>query len=328
MNKIKEQNNLLECENKDDNMLEKIKASCNYVSTNSSYVLIDYEKLDEYIKTIDFQKIKFWLSSNPYNLFDMEFDKIINFMLIFDSIDYCFWGIPKWTINTIEGEKDGSDALLYALLKYVKELDKIDFTNVSFEEFSNILKGNVDIPFLQERYNTVVAICNVVNKKMNGNFYNYIKDINKDTELFNIIISNFNDFYDEREYNGKKIYFYKLAQLLTSDILHIKELINCAKVDYSNLVGCADYKIPQTLRALGILKFNNELSKIIDNKQLISENSKYEVEIRANTITVINYISSKLENCCSIDINDYLFIASKAVKTTAKPYHLCRNKNY
>ena len=59
MNKIKQQNNLLEWENKDDNMLEKIKASCNYVSTNSSYVLIDYEKLDEYIKTIDFQKLNF-----------------------------------------------------------------------------------------------------------------------------------------------------------------------------------------------------------------------------------------------------------------------------
>ena len=309
-------------------MLEKIKDSCNYVSVNSRYVSIDYEKLDEYIKTIDCKEIKFWLSSNPYNLFDMGIGKIINFMLIFDSIDYCFWGQPKWKIDTIEGKKDGSDALLYGLLKYVKNLDRVDFTGVSFEEFSNILKGNVDIPFLQERYNTVVRVCNIVNEKMNGNFYNYIKDINRDTELFNLIISNFSDFCDEREYNGKKIYFYKLAQLLTSDILHIKELVNGTKVDYSNLVGCADYKIPQTLRALGILKYNNELSQIVDNKELISENSKYEVEIRANTIAVINYISSKVKNYCSIDINDYLFLSSKKVEEIAKPYHLCRNKNY
>lgn len=163
---------------------------------------------------------------------------------------------------------------------------------------------------------------------MNGNFYNYIKDINKDTELFDIIISNFSEFIDERTYDGKKIYFYKLAQLLTSDILHIKELMNGTKADYSNLVGCADYKIPQTLRALGILVYDTELSRIIDNGQLISENSKYEVEIRANTIAVISYIKSKLENCYSIDINDYLFISSKSVKKIAKPYHLCKNKNY
>lgn len=302
--------------------------SCDYVATNSKYVSINYEKLDEYIKTIDCEKIKFWLSSNPYNLFDMGIDKTINFMLIFDSIDYCFWGQPKWTIETIDGKKDGSDALLYALLNYVKNLNKIDFTNVSFEEFSNILKGNVEIPFLRERYNTVISICNVVNKRMNGNFYSYIKDINVDTELFDIIINNFADFCDEREYDGNKVYFYKLAQLLTSDILHIKELISGTKVDYSHLVGCADYKIPQTLRALGILKYNDELSNIIDNKVLIDKNSKYEVEIRANMIAVINYINSKLENCCSIDINDYLFLSSKSVKDIAKPYHLCRNKNY
>lgn len=309
-------------------MLEKIKKSCDYVTERSKYVTINYQKLDEYIKTIECQKIKFWLSSNPYGLFDMNIDKIINFMLLFDSIDYCFWGEPKWTVETTEGPKDGSDALLYTLLNYVKTLDKIDFTTISFEEFSNILKGNVDIPFLRERYDTVVSICNIVNKKMNGNFYNYIKEINNDIELFDIIISNFDDFCDERVYDGKKIYFYKLAQLLTSDILHIKELINGIKVDYSHLVGCADYKIPQTLRALGILEFKEELSEIVDNKKLIKENSIYEVEIRSNMITVINYINSKLGNSCCIDVNDYLFVSSRDVKNIAKPYHLCRNRNY
>ena len=309
-------------------MLEKIKTSCNYVAKNSKYVAINYDVLDEYIKTIDMRKIKFWLSSNPYNLFDMNIDKIINFMLIFESIDYCFWGQPKWTIETIEGKKSGSDALLYALLNHVKKVDKIDFANISFEEFSDILKGNVDILFLKERYETVVSIWNVVNKKMNGNFYNYIEKINEDTELFDIIINNFSEFCDVREYDNKKIYFYKLAQLLTSDILHIKELINGTKVDYSHLVGCADYKIPQTLRTLGIVEFNSELSKIVDNKQLIDENSMYEVEIIANIIAVISYINSKLKDTCSIDINDYLFLASKKIKDIAKPYHMCKNKNY
>lgn len=309
-------------------MLEKIRESCNYVAENSRYVSINYDVLDNYIKNIDISKIKFWLSSNPYNLFDMNIDKIINFLLVFDAIDYCFWGQPKWTIETSEGSKDGSDALLYALLNYVKEKDKVDFSNVSFKEFSNILKCNIDIPFLKERYNTIISICDIVNKKMNGNFYNYIKNINTDTELFNIIINNFKDFYDERQYNDRTIYFYKLAQLLTSDILHIKELINGTKVDYSHLVGCADYKIPQTLRALGILEFNSELSNVVDNKCLIEENSIYEVEIRANAIAVINYITSSLVGICSIDINDYLFLSSKSVKNIVKPYHLCRNKNY
>lgn len=311
-------------------MLEKVKDTCSYVSKNSKYVVINYEKLDEYIKTIDYSKVKFWLSSNPYGLFDMAIDKIINFLLMFDSIDYSFFGDGdiKWTIDTDGGKKDGSDALLYALLKYVKGMDKVDFSNVSFNEFSSILKGNVDIPFLKERYDTVISISHVVNEKMNGNFYEYIKNINNDVDLFNIIVNNFSDFRDERKYNGRVIYFYKLAQLLTSDILHIKGLLSDKRVDYSHLVGCADYKIPQTLRALGILEYNEELSEIVDNRCLILKNSSYEVEIRANMIEVINYICSKMDNVCSIDINDYLFLESRNVKSKVMPYHLCRNTNY
>ena len=163
---------------------------------------------------------------------------------------------------------------------------------------------------------------------MNGNFYKFIKDINSDTELFNTIINNFKSFKDEREYNGKVIYFYKLAQLLTSDILHIREKLENISVDYSNLIGCADYRIPQTLRALEIIEYNNELSAIVDQRNELEISSKYEVEIRTSQIVVIDYISNILINANPIDINDFLFSYSKKVKSIAKPYHLCRNTDY
>ena len=124
------------------------------------------------------------------------------------------------------------------------------------------------------------------------------------------------------------IYFYKLAQLLTSDILHIREYLENVKVDYSNLIGCADYKIPQTLRELGIIEYDYELPNIVDARQELEISSKYEVEIRASRIVVIDYIKSKLKNVNSIDINDYLFTYSKKVKNIVRPYHLCRNTNY
>lgn len=82
------------------------------------------------------------------------------------------------------------------------------------------------------------------------------------------------------------------------------------------------------MRALDIIKYNDELSNIIDNKIEIECSSKYEVEIRASMIIVINYINNKVKNTNAIDINDYFFTASKMIKTIAKPYHLCRNQNY
>ena len=82
------------------------------------------------------------------------------------------------------------------------------------------------------------------------------------------------------------------------------------------------------MRALDIVEYNDELSNIIDNKVEIECSSKYEVEIRASQIVVINYIKSKIKNVNSIDINDYLFLYAKNVKNIVKPYHLCRNVNY
>ena len=309
-------------------MFDKIKSTCHYVVDNSKYVKINYAKLDEFINNIKYENLKNWLLFNPYNLLELDIETVINFLLIFESIDYSFWGQPKWEINTEEGIKDGSDALLYAMIKYVKQTRSTDFSNLTLNEFKELLKGNIDIPLLEERYKTIVNISRIVNEKMNGSFYKFIKDINLDTKLFDTIINNFDSFKDEREYNGKTIYFYKLAQLLTSDILHIREKLENISVDYSNLIGCADYKIPQTLRALGIVEYNNELSTIVDQRKQLENSSEYEVEIRASQIVVIEYISNKLIDANSIEINDFLFVYSKKVKVIAKPYHLCRNTNY
>ena len=216
-------------------MLEKIKDSCNYVMDNAEFVTINYDQLNKFIKTIDCKDLKHWLSNNPYNILDLGIENVINFMLLFESIAYSFWGTPKWTIDTELGQKDGSDALLYAMLKFVKDRKLEDLYNISYEEFKLMLKGNVEIPFIQERYETLIQTSKIVKEKMNGNFYKYAYFIYSDIELFEVIINKFPSFKDERKYDGKTIYFYKLAQLLTSDILHLREKIENIKVDYSHL---------------------------------------------------------------------------------------------
>ncbi len=309
-------------------MFNKIIESCKYVMENSEYVTINYEKLDNFIKTIDTSENKNWLLGNPYNLLDMKIDRIITILLIYESICYSFWSEPKWTIKVGNSKKDGSDALLYIIINYFKCHDLSNLENLSYKEFKELLSGNVEIPLLRERYDTIKSICKTVREKMNGNFYNAIKNYAKDEELFKFIIDNFKSFKDERIYNNRKIYFYKLAQLLTSDILHIREKIEGTRVDYSNLIGCSDYKIPQTLRALEIIEYNEEFSKIIDSNQEIKVSSKHEVEIRASQLVVLDYIKEHLNGIYQIDINDYLFLYSKKVKNISKPYHKCRNTNY
>lgn len=310
-------------------MLENITKSCEYVIRNSKHVQINFNKLQQLAYNIKDIKMEHWLSSNPFGLLDLPVDTIINFLLIYDAIDFSFWGDPKWMIDTPEGSLDGGIALLYALLTYVKKNNTTDFSSITESEFGNILKGNVSIPLLHERLEIVREISNTVNKEMSGNFYEFIKPITDGSHLFDTILKYFPSFKDERIFNGKTIYFYKLANLLASDILHIREAKEGIETDYKALVGCADYKIPQVLRSMGILIYDEELAYFVDNKIEIETNSIYEIEIRANMIVVIETLYKLLDKKYSrMDINDYLFMRKKDKSLNFKPYHLTRCKDY
>lgn len=276
-------------------MFNEIIESNKYVIENAKYIQINKDEIKKFANGIQEVNIKNWLYNSPYNLLDENVETIITFLLYFEAIDFSFWGSPKWQIETINGKEDGSMALMFAMLRYIRENKSFD--NLTKENFKEYLKGNVEIPLFEER--------------------------------FKFIIDNFEDFKDIRTYEGKTIYFYKLAQLLTSDILHIREKKENIKVDCSHLVGCSDYKIPQGLRALNLVKYNKELADIVDNKVEIQENSAYEVEIRATVIYVIDEIKRLLNNKVnSIELNDYIWLMSKNKELPKRPYHLTRTTNY
>ena len=307
-------------------LVDKLNTSYKYVSKNSKCVKINYSKVDEMISKIENSSINYWLDSNPFGILDMNINDIYDFLLIYHTIgDYCFWGEPKWEIDTINGKLDGSYAIMYLIVNKFKENPDFD---ISFEKFSDMLKGNVQIPLLEDRYNNLVQMNNVL-KKYGRPFSEIIKNIDVDSVLLEFIANNFSYFYDVSKYDGEDIYFYKRAQLLTSDLLHIKEKKENTSVCYSNLVGCADYKIPQVMRCYGMLEFDNQLANKVDEKIELSSGSLEEVEIRACCLEVINYIYEKTgKKYTRMDINDFIWLLGQDKTLMTKPYHRVLTKCY
>lgn len=314
-------------------MLKKGLDSCLYVFENSKSVKINNQKIDEFVHSLDSKKSIHWLESSPFGILNLNVEEIVNFLLVYHSIGFSYWGNPKWAIETENGTLDGAYAMMYVLIKEIKRNNKFlkseYLKNISLEEISELLKGNIEIPLLRQRHENLLKVSKVVNQQMNGNFYKYIKNIYDDKKLFEIITSSFGDvFEDVEEYKGEKIYFYKLAQLLVSDILQIRQIKEEVKVDYTHLIGCADYKIPQVLRMLGMLEYNYELSNKVDNKVEIKEGSDFEIEIRANMIVALNVISKKVNGLCPIEINDLVWLKGQNKTSDIKPYHLTRTRYY
>ncbi len=98
------------------------------------------------------------------------------------------------------------------------------------------------------------------------------------------------------------------------------------------MVGCADYKIPQVLRHLGILEYSKDLAYFVDNKKEIEHDSEMEIEIRANMLYVIELIKEKLQqngiNMNSIKIDNALWLLSKNKEFKDKPHHLTKTIYY
>ncbi len=306
------------------NTLDKIKESIYYVKDNSRNVEINYDVLDEIIKNINLKNNTHWLISNPFGILDMDIVDIMNYLLILHTIgDYCFWGDNKWSIETSNGAFDGTYAIMYLILQRMQSKKSFNMTKNEFKEF---VKGNNEIPLLDDRYKN---LC-LMNEYLKGkNFYDLIKEKTKDTELLDYLIQNLPYLEDVSLYKSENIYFYKRAQLMVSDILHIREYIEKVNVDYSNLMGCADYKIPQVLNNLGVLVYSKDLDNKIMQKEELKENSEEEVEIRACNLVVIDYIYQKLNGKISrMDINDYLWLLGQDKKKIIKPYHRTLTNHY
>lgn len=311
------------------NIFNQILETSREVTEKSKHVKINEKELENFINKSDWQIKSHWLSTNPYEIYNLPIKDLVNFLIIYDSICFSFWGNPKWQIKTETKEIDGAIALIYALLKLRKKECHLNFEKITYDEFKESLKGNTEIPFQEERYQIVKEISKTINQNMNGDFYEYTKDITTDIDLINLILKKFPSYEDKRTFGGKTIYFYKLAQLTVSDILRMREKKEKRKMDYSHLVGCSDYKIPQILRALNILEYDETLSNIVDEEIIIKENDELEVEIRANTIVVIDKIKKKLKNkITAIEINDYIWNLSQQNKENLKPYHKTRTTNY
>lgn len=314
-------------------MFDKILKSCQFVVDNAEHVKINYDKVNELIEELlKFDNVHY-LTKVPYGVYDMSTKDIVNFLLIYDAIDFSFWGNPKWTIKTDSKELDGGIALLHCIFNLFNGRDSVEvyqqLERMTIEGFKEVLSGNVDIPLLEERYKIVNAIATTVNKNMSGNFYDFINGMNTDRDIFKVILDNFTSFEDTRTYRGKTIYFYKLAQLLTSDILHVIQNKEQVNVDYSSLIGCADYKIPQVMQGFEILEYDSELTSLLERKIPIEENSEYEVEIRASMMVVINYIWKQVHMSIDrIDINDFIWGKGQDKTKQYKPYHLTRTTSY
>ncbi|PIU21268.1 MAG: hypothetical protein COT15_03275 [Candidatus Diapherotrites archaeon CG08_land_8_20_14_0_20_34_12] len=311
--------------------MPQILENIGFVANNSKHVHINKERIPKFCKDFDGNEMRHWLNACPLNLSMETNGEKLNFLLVFNSISFCYWGEPKWAIEYKGNKYNGSWGMIASLERALDEgkyiLNPKFLAAISEEELGEILRGNIEIPLLAERCKILSEVGRALNKKFNGNFSNLVNEANGDgIKLLNLIVSNFPSFNDFSRYAGKNIYFYKRAQLLVSDIYQLFNGKGYGKLkNMDKITACADYKLPWVLRRFRVMSYSTELTNKIDNKIQIKKGSEEEIEIRANTIMACELIKEELRKnnlkMDSIHVNDYLWLMGQKRTHEDEPYH-------
>lgn len=312
--------------------------SIEFVAKNSDYVSINEEAIDRFTKGYVSKEQTHWTDLYPleYKSDRSSRDELM-FALLIGSQAFYFWGFPqKWTIQYKGKTLDGWWALIAcferALEKKLPILDSGFLRSMTGHDAKVFFEGTPEIPFPEER----VKIFNDIGTKLQTTYHgSFSHAFRKPMEAFLLldILSAFHGFDDVALYKGRKIYFYKKAQVVASDIHYLLRNTQYGDIEnYDQLPGHADYKIPAIMRSMGILDYSKELAALVDTRKYLLPGSAMEVEIRANMLWATQLMCRRLKekniSMSPTAMNGMLWNESQKQGSLKYPYHLTQTIYY
>lgn len=246
-------------------------------------VQIDYSRIEEVVASLAESKITVEIPewNYPPYLQDGDSYHLANFFLVLNSINYSFF-------DTVTGEpyragKDVGSSLMtsrltlnWGILKGLpNSLSDVD------EEFVQFLfQADNDISMLEARTAALREAGHFLDERGEGGVLDWISSLKtRDAGAIAVSIPTVLPSWRDP--------FLKRAQLFVAMLYGRFQNRRDNPIDkdsLKNLTVFADYRLPQTLRAMGILKLRESDEKWIEAGHLVSPGSNLELELRAASI--------------------------------------------
>ena len=264
--------------------------------------------------------------------------RTVNWLLVLDALNFCFWPEPKWQV-TYQGKLlDGYWALAASLTRAMEEGIPIDdaryLAGISATDLREVFRGEGEIPLLARRVANLREVGEVLLARYDGQLTTAVEAAGGSAVRFvQQVVADFFSFGDGATYRGHEVRFYKRAQILVGDIWGTFGGERWGAFhDLDRLTAFADYKLPQVLRRLGVLEYSRSLAQRVDQQIELAPGSPEEVEIRSATIWAVELLRQAMARLrrplYAFQIDWCLWDMGQSQPDDRKPYHRTRTIYY
>ncbi|XP_055367976.1 queuosine salvage protein isoform X2 [Betta splendens] len=244
-----------------------------------------------------------WKKANPLAPAPTS-DQALNWVFVVDTMNFSFW--PEKETQQCEVTYKGTTytgymtlcaAITRAMDEGIPITDPKYFSQISVDELAHVLRSDNEtpMPMLQERHK-VLTEGGCVLLEHGGSFRSFISQAGNDAQkMVELIVKKIPSYRDEATYEGRRISFYKRAQILVADFWGVLEARGEGNItNMDGLTMFADYRVPQALVYLGALRYSDALMQTLRKGELLCSGDRREVEIRGCSIWCVELIRERL----------------------------------
>jgi hypothetical protein len=313
--------------------MSKVLESTREIAAKSRLVQIDHDLLAPFCEELmkGGSRIPTWDEAFHFN---DGTEETVTYLLVLDTLNACFWpaaGTVRWEIDYDSARLSGYYGLAACLKRAFESGMEIRsaerLASLSRDDLAAVFTGRGTLQLMERRLEALRELGRSLLSAYEGKAHRLVESARGSAVgLAELLADTFSSFRDVATYQGRKVYFYKRAQIFAMDLYaafggkrwgHFEDL--------DELTAFADYKLPQVLRHVGILRYAEELAHKVDQKILLEAGSAEEVEIRANTIWAVELIRQELNGkgspvkACEVDW--ILWNMGQVDAFRKKPYH-------
>jgi hypothetical protein len=315
--------------------MQEVRESAQRVAEQSIFVRIDSQAVARFAEHMGSEGVRV-PSWDAFHHFRGSDEETVTYCLLLDTLNFFFWppmGKDKWEVEYEGRWFSGYYALALSLKKAMER--GLPLTNaqhlacLSMDELEEILSGRGTLQFMDLRLGNIRELGRVLLKTFHGKAHELVASAQESAvALVRILSDSISSFKDISAYGGKKVFFYKRAQLFAADLNGVFGGKGWGAFhDLGELTAFADYKLPQVLRHVGVLEYAEALAEKVDQMALLEPGSREEVEIRANTIRAVEMIREELRDrgrsLMAFEIDWLLWNHGQEDRFRKKPYHRC-----